>query len=126
MYQSHFIPIKRLAGYLILSQRRHNWGATLTTKELVFQRPHLSYHIFLEDVLGLVPYPFPGPHRPPNMAESWFEPNTHRNFYKLSVARLHLINRQGAFTQEATDLIIPLNDRFIQYLDQYTDLTLLP
>jgi hypothetical protein len=126
MYRSSFIPIKRLAGQLILSQRHNHWGATLTTKELIFQRPHLSYHIFLDDILGLVPYPLPTNQRGTHSVVGWLEPNRHRDFYKLSVARLHLVNRQGAFTQDTADLIIPLNSRFIHFLSQVTNLTLLP
>ncbi|MBA4492790.1 hypothetical protein ACFO25_09145 [Paenactinomyces guangxiensis] len=128
MSYSNFIPVKRLAGDLLISQKRNNLGFTLTTKEFVFQKPHLSYHILLDDVIGVIPYEIKkSAHLPKSfIEESW----THRNFsakcYKISVGELHIINRQGLYTRGATDLILPLNDRFMQFVKNHTDLTMLP
>jgi hypothetical protein len=115
-----FIPVKQLAGHLLISQKQNNWGVTLTTKELVFQKPHLSYHIFLDDVLGILPYSFPASHRPLQMREeAWLEPTYAKKYYKLSVTKLNIINRQGLLTGGPTDLILPLNERFLEYVEKY-------
>lgn len=127
MPNSNFIPVKRLAGTLIVSQKRNNLGCTLTTREFVFQKPHMSYHILLDDVIGLIPYPVKPARLPKNLAsEEWIHPRHSNQYYKITVRELQVINRQGLFTRGATDIIIPLNDRFIQHLKKHTDFTVLP
>ncbi|MBA4543639.1 MULTISPECIES: hypothetical protein [Thermoactinomyces] len=122
MFHSDFIPIKGLAGHLLFSQTKKNWKATLTTREMVFQKPHLSYYILLSDIIGLMPYSLPQMnqmHKP-----EWpIEIERHgKQYYKLSVARLNIINRHGVHSIGATDLVVPMNDRFLQFIQSHTDL----
>jgi len=123
MIHSDFIPVKRLAGHLLISQKKNNWGTTLTTKELVFQKPHLSYHILLDDVIGIVPIDkdiFP-------LTKEVEQPTTSfaRQYYKLTLSGLTIIRRQGILSKGPTDLIIPLNQRILSFLRKHTDLTVL-
>ncbi|TCS95093.1 hypothetical protein [Hazenella coriacea] len=122
---SFFIPFKNFAGELLISQRRGNLRYTLTTKELVFQKPHTSYHIFLSDVIGLIPI------QPHSMipcsshGDPWVAPNFYSQIYKISAQKLQIINRQGLHTLEDTDLLLPLNQRLIYQIQQCADFTLL-
>ncbi|SEM68947.1 hypothetical protein [Lihuaxuella thermophila] len=127
MSYSNFIPVKRLAGDLLISQKRNNMRYTLTTKEFVFQKPHLSYHILLEDVIGLIPYPVK-PANLPNIfaGEAWLHAKISANYYKISVREMHVISRQGIYTRGAADLIIPLHERFIQFVKKHTDFVVVP
>lgn len=125
MPYTNFIPVKRMIGHLIISQKRNHWASTLTTKELIFQKPHLSYHILLTDVIGIIPCDMKGIH--PHLAHdfSLSTPKNPANYYKISINKLFVINRNGIFTNGATDLIVPLNKRFLQYIQKHTNMTLL-
>ncbi len=125
MGYTNFIPIKQMIGYLVVSQKRNDWEATLTTKEFIFQKPHLSYHILLSDVIGMTPYELEEIDpacNPPHIMQT---KHTH-NYYKLTAGKLFLINRHGIFVKEATDLIVPFNPRLLHYVEKYTNLTVLP
>jgi hypothetical protein len=94
---------------------------------MVFQKPHLSYYTLLSDVIGLIPYRFPVIKQPAERQDAiQIEGNNGNQYYKLSIARLNIINRQGVHSIGATDLVIPMNDRFLQFIQNYTDLILLP
>ncbi len=126
MAYSDFIQVKRLRGELLLSQKRNHWGCTLTTKELIFQKPHLSYHLLLDDIIGIVPFhPKHGPG-----AEGWISPwetpDPSASPYKITANRLTIIRRSGAVRRGQTDLILPLNQRFLRYFREHTDFTALP
>jgi hypothetical protein len=122
---TNFIPVKRMIGHLIISQKRNHWASTLTTKELIFQKPHLSYHILLNDVIGIIPCEMKGLHPQPDHDLLITLKNPSR-YYKISVHKLFVINRNGVFTNGATDLIVPLNHRFLKHVEKYTNLTMLP
>lgn len=125
MIYSDFIPVKQLAGHLLISQKKNQWGTTLTTKELVFQKPHLSYHILLDDVIGIVPYEIEKESTPLHKhIETAVEPFT-RHYYKLTLSALTIIRRQGIVHQGPTALIIPLNQRILDFLQKHTSLTVL-
>jgi hypothetical protein len=123
MPYSHFIPVKRLAGELILSQKRKSLGTTLTTKEFVFQRPHISYHILLADVIGMVPCILDHPWQP---ASKWPESSSSDLYYKISVRDMHVITRHDLHSTGPATLIFPLNERFVHYIRTHTDFMMLP
>lgn len=118
-----FIPIKRFAGNLLISQRRHDLRSTLTTKEFVFQRPHTTYYILLEQIVGIVPYTLP------------FGLRTHSDLemgrkdlplYKITTRELHVITRSGYKIHTNAELIIPIHARLLRHLDRSSDFTQLP
>ncbi|EGK11638.1 hypothetical protein ACFQ49_10890 [Kroppenstedtia eburnea] len=126
MPYSDFIRVKRMEGELLLSQKRNRLGCTLTTRELIFQKPHTSYQVMLSDTLGILPFQL----NPTGSMQRWDEtgitsPFT-QNYYRISASRIFIINRNGRFEREATDLLIPLSDRFIHHLQQHTDLVSIP
>ncbi|MBA4601499.1 hypothetical protein [Thermoactinomyces mirandus] len=123
MVYTDFIPVKRMIGHLIISQKRNNWGATLTTKEFIFQKPHLSYHILLSDVIGMTPYEIK--ETGPVCDHTLMHAKYAHSYYKLTAGKLFLINRHGVFAKGATNLIVPLNSRLLHYVETYTDFTIL-
>lgn len=126
MAYSKFIQVKRIRGELLLSQKRNYWGCTLTTKELIFQKPHLSYHLLLDDIIGMVPF---HPH-PRTRVEGWIDAGELANHslstYKITTNRLTIIRRNGISKRGQTDLIVPLNQRFLRYFQKHTDFTAVP
>lgn len=127
MPNSNFIQIKQLEGDLLVSLRQHQLGCTLTTKEIILQKPHVTYHIFLADILGIIPS---STKRQPLHLEWFQEMGIHPSFrnpcYRITVKKLCLINRSGRYDKYGTDLLIPLPDRFIQHIRDKTDLISIP
>lgn len=125
MPYSDFIRVNRIEGELLLSQKRHRLGCTLTTRELIFQKPHTSYQVMLSETLGILPFQLNQTGSTLPWDETGVTPFTHR-FYRISASRIFIINRNGRFERGATDLLIPLSDRFIRHIQQYTDLVSIP
>lgn len=114
-----FIQVKSMEGELLISQKRNQLGCTLTTKELIFQKPHTSYQIMLSNILGLIPFQLKRP--TPNweiIGDSAVLPRFTQHYYRISANRVRVINRNGSYERGPTDLLVPLNDRFIQQLQR--------
>lgn len=127
MDSSQFIRVKSLEGELLFSQRRRQLGCTITTKELIIQQPHTTYHMLLKDIIGLVPFQLNNPRRRIGMVgETELITHFQKDYYKISVRNLYVINRHGVHERSNTDLIVPLNERFIQKFAEYSDFLPLP
>ncbi|PWK15523.1 hypothetical protein [Tumebacillus permanentifrigoris] len=51
---NQFINVKALSGELKRTEIRRGMGYRLTNKEVILLREDISYHILLEDILGLI------------------------------------------------------------------------
>lgn len=51
-----FMRIKSLEGELKFAHKRMEIGLTISTLEFVLQKPHVNYHVKLEDIISIVPY----------------------------------------------------------------------
>jgi hypothetical protein len=51
-----FMRIKSLEGELKFAHKRMEVGLTVSTHEFVLQKPHVNYHVKLEDIISIVPY----------------------------------------------------------------------
>lgn len=51
-----FMRIKSLEGELKVAHKRMEIGLTVSTHEFVLQKPHVNYHVKLEDIISIVPY----------------------------------------------------------------------
>ncbi|GGA54864.1 hypothetical protein GCM10007416_30090 [Kroppenstedtia guangzhouensis] len=128
MPYSDFIQVNKMEGELLLSQKRQRLGCTLTTRELIFQKPHTSYQVMLSDTLGIIPFQLNRPGATMQVLGDDIQMTSlfnHRH-YRISVSRMFIINRNGRFERGATDLLIPLSDRFIRHIQQHTDLISIP
>ncbi|SMO59222.1 hypothetical protein [Melghirimyces algeriensis] len=127
MPYSDFIQVKGMKGELLVSQKQHRLGCTLTTQELIFQKPHLSYQIMLSDILGITPVP--STHDVPrikSLANTEIRPLSVNPFYRITTNQVSIIDRTGSSTRESTCLMVPLSDRFIHFIQLHTDLISLP
>ncbi|MEK0315932.1 hypothetical protein [Cohnella sp. 56] len=50
-----FLQIKGLTGELKVSHKKGPFGLTLSTRELVVQKPHMNYYILFEHIVSVVP-----------------------------------------------------------------------
>lgn len=117
-----------LAGELKLSQTRKRFGCSITTKELIFQKPHLSYQILLSDIVSIVPHKLKPrqigfavhvPAQEPIIAS--FE----KNYYRIDAEKVTIHNRNGVFERGSTQLIVPLNQKMLKYIAEYSDLVVI-
>ncbi|WP_202078501.1 hypothetical protein [Caldalkalibacillus salinus] len=123
----HFIKVKHLLGELVLSHRKGHLKTSITTKEIYFQKPNHTYHILFDDIVSIVPYRTAAVQDTFHIAD---ELKVHSQFsqelYKVKVSEMVVLNRHGRYLRQDTDIILPLSDRFLEKVNQYTDLTGLP
>ncbi|HJV45928.1 MAG TPA: hypothetical protein VJ824_09440 [Bacillota bacterium] len=123
-----FIRVKALEGELKLSQIKSRFGCSVTTKELIFQKPHHSYQIQLIDIISIIPHEI-------ESKDLIFSPqhsgNTEKvttsfssKYFKVSVEKVKVYNRNGIFEKGNTDFIIPLSHKVLDYVAQYSGLLL--
>ena len=119
---SDFIRLKNLEGELKLTQMNKNLGCSVTSKELVFQKPHMTYHLFLHDIVSMVPvklYSTPISFRHQNeVIQSVFG----SDYYKLSVKWARIVTRSGVVERENMEFIVPLSGKMLSYIAQYSGL----
>lgn len=115
-----FIPIKQFAGDLIISQRRYELRSTLTTKELIFQKPHITYYIWIDLILGIVPY------QPATNKKILLDNNpiySHKKLFKISCQKVNIITRSGLNIHHNAEIVIPIHQRLLAYLTRSSDFT---
>jgi hypothetical protein len=122
-----FIKIKNLQGELILCHRRGQLATTITTKEMILQKPHQTYHILFEDILSIIPYQLTKRQTVFNVHDELqvFSSFSHQ-LYKVEARELVIMNRYGRFLRQHAELILPLSEKFLEKVQQYTDLTYIP
>ncbi|MCH5585257.1 hypothetical protein MK805_09775 [Shimazuella sp. AN120528] len=101
-----FIHIKRFSGELVISQVKYPYRYTLTKKEFIFQKPHMTYHLMLSDIIGMIPYTLP---KNELQHPTW-------QHYQIRAKALHVVSRNGTFEKESADLILPLHPRMVRAL----------
>lgn len=126
MHQN-FMKIKNLLGELKWSHKNHGMGLTVSTKEVVLQKPHINYHILLEDIISIVPY------EPINKASIRLEREqgiqqeitklrVGGDQYRFFVRKATVHNRSGQFTMGSLDFILPVHHKLLQAIVDYSNM----
>ncbi|WP_028559516.1 hypothetical protein [Paenibacillus pinihumi] len=120
-----FIQVKTLDGELKLSQKKTDYGITVSTKELVFHKPHLNYFMKFEDMISIVPFEFKGKRSISfeNRRDEKVElssSSVNSNSYKLYVRNATVHNRNGHFQTGPMQFIIPLSDGLMKIVAEYS------
>jgi hypothetical protein len=98
---------------LIISHKKREFGLTVSTEELVFQKPHANYHIKLEDIAGIVPFETKGK----RTVTLTTERNAVREITKLPIGSGHyrfyvnaavVHNRSGVFQMGPSEFVLPV------------------
>jgi hypothetical protein len=122
-----FMQIKVLEGELKLSHKKRDLGLTLSTKELVVQKPHVNYHVMLADIISIVP----------TEGITW-KPKTivqrkgiqHEiksygiglNHYRIYAKAAKMHNRSGIFDLGVMEVILPIHPDLLHVIGQYAQL----
>ncbi|MEB3101678.1 hypothetical protein [Ferviditalea candida] len=121
-----FIQIKSLAGELKLSHKNKDFGLTVSTKELVYHKPHINYYIMLEDIISIIPFDikrfktvsFVSEKASNNeIASAITRTGTHH--YKLYVKNAVMHNLSGKVDMGAMEFVIPLYGKLLDMITEY-------
>jgi hypothetical protein len=127
MMNRDFIQVKALAGELKLSQKKTDYGITVSTKELVFHKPHLNYYMKFEDLISIIPFEFKGKRsisletRRGEKVE-FASSTVNANPYKLYVRCVTVHSRSGQYVTGPMQFIIPLSEPLMKIVAEYCGL----
>lgn len=122
-----FISIRSMEGELKLSHKKRGYGLTVTTKELIVQKPHTNYYLKLADILSIVPVS-PYGLKPLRYVPDWTEnaalvsvaPGSRH--YKLMLAGAMIHNRSGLAQMRACDFILPIDEGMLRAIIAWSGL----
>jgi hypothetical protein len=121
-----FIRVKSLEGELKLSQIKSRFGCSITTKEIIFQKPHHSYQIQLKDIISMVPHQLEAKSMVITPSSQGGEENIvtsfGSNYYKISTDKMKVYNRSGVHEKGQTEFIVPLSEKMLNHIALYSNL----
>ncbi|PZE21756.1 hypothetical protein [Paenibacillus xerothermodurans] len=120
----NFISIKAIDGDLKISHKKRDFGITVSTKELIYQKPHANYHIKLEDILSIVPFDTAGVkavtfHNRRASGEEIINMSAGIPHYRVYARQAVLHNRSGLFPMGGTQLILPILKDLLLAISKY-------
>ncbi|WP_139491416.1 hypothetical protein [Brevibacillus dissolubilis] len=122
---SDFIRLKNLEGELKLTQMTRSLGTSVTSKELVFQKPHMTYHLFLQDIISMIPTKIESPVMTMKHSSEWLRTEFASDYYKIAVKWVRIVTRSGVVERENTEFIVPLSDKMLNYIRTYSGLMII-
>ncbi|WP_159887945.1 hypothetical protein [Paenibacillus puerhi] len=121
----NFIRIKALEGELKLSHKKSDFGLTVSTKELVFQKPHANYYIRLEDIISITPFELPVGSKPMRIrresagASETVSMLSGMQHYRIYAKEATLHNRSGIFKLNTVQFILPVLSDLLHAISRY-------
>lgn len=120
-----FIRLKNMEGELKFTQMNNSYGFSVTTKELVFFKPHLTYHLFLHDIVSMVPIkldasPITFRHQSETVHATFGS-----DYYKITVKWARIVSRSGIVEKENMEFIVPLSTKMLAYISDYSGLVVI-
>lgn len=120
-----FIRLKNLEGELKLTQMNNYLSCSVTSKELVFQKPHMTYHLFLHDIISMVPITLDKRNVSFQNHSELIQTSFGGEYYKLSVKWARIVTRSGVTEREDVEFIVPLSSKMLQYISTYSGLVVI-
>ncbi len=120
-----FIRLKNMEGELKFTQMNNSYGFSVTTKELVFFKPHITYHLFLQDIISMIPMkldtsPVTFRHQSQTVHASFGS-----DYYKLTAKWARIVSRSGIVEKENMEFIVPLSTKMLTYISEYSGLVVI-
>ncbi len=123
---SDFIRLKNLEGELKLTQMNSSLGCSVTTKELVFFKPHITFHLFLHDIVHMVPITVDAKNIVIRNQSEYIRSDFGTDYYRILAKWVRIVKRSGIIEREDVDFIVPLSAHMLKYISQYSGLTSIP
>ncbi|SFL81269.1 hypothetical protein SAMN03159341_11066 [Paenibacillus sp. 1_12] len=122
-----FIQIKSLQGDLKISHKKRDFGITVSTEELVYQKPHVNYYFKLEHITGIIPYDTTETKKITfqNRRNSGSEIITMSHgipHYRIYVSQAYVHNRSGIFQLGSAQFILPIISDLLKAISKYAGL----
>jgi hypothetical protein len=126
-----FIAIHSMEGEIKLSHKKNSYGLTVTSKELIIQKPHMNYYLKLQDIQSILPVD-PYGSKPIRTIRDWTEaselvsvaPGTRH--YRLMLRSAVMHNRSGLRQLQECDFILPIMDGMLHSIGIWAGLNRLP
>ena len=116
---NRFINVKPLSGELKRTEIRRGTGYRLTDKEFILLRDDISYHILLEDILGVVSR---DEETSQAITETFGDTQVTHQFngttYKIVAMKMRIYNRSGVYEKGSSTLFTQLSDGMTEQLVQ--------
>lgn len=124
----NFIKIKSLEGELKISHKKSDFGITVSTKELVYQKPHANYHIQLDQITSILPYDNSRGkvisfHNKRSSGSEIINMSAGMPHYRVHVENATLHNRSGIFILGAAQFILPIHHDLLMAISKYGGLS---
>jgi len=125
---NNFIAIKTFLGELKFSHKKSDFGITVSTKELIYQKPHANYHIKLEDLISIVPFDSSAVkgvtfHSRSSSGHEQIKMSAGSPHYRLYVREAVLHNRSGLFSIKGAQFILPIHKDLLMAISKYSGLS---
>ncbi|WJH33428.1 hypothetical protein N6H14_25765 [Paenibacillus sp. CC-CFT747] len=119
-----FISIKEMGGELKLSHKNHHLGLTVSTRELIIQKPHVNYHVELSSIVSIMPFEFHGSRKLTitNQNASGREFTNHSvgsRHFKIYATDVWMHNRSGIYRIGPTEFILPIIGEILEAVSHY-------
>jgi hypothetical protein len=123
----HFIQIKSLQGDLKISHKKSGFGITVSTEELVYQKPHANYYIKLENIISIVPFDTSDVkamsfHNRRSSGSEIINMSYGIPHYRFYVHHAALHNRSGIFQLGNAQFILPILNDLLTVISKYAGL----
>ncbi|WP_127583907.1 hypothetical protein [Paenibacillus koleovorans] len=123
-HSSDFIRIHSLAGVLMMYHKKQDLGLTISTEELVIQRPHLNYYIKLKDIVSIAPYK---PHQGKSVrmvsnddaSREIARLSSDSGSYRFYVIQAIMHNRSGLTEVGKMEFVLPVAKEMLEKIGQF-------
>ncbi|MDG0793635.1 hypothetical protein OMP38_24490 [Cohnella ginsengisoli] len=125
---SDFLQIKGLTGELKVSHKKGPFGLTLSTRELVVQKPHMNYYILFEHIVSVVPCESVRLERAARTASgeiAYGSIAAGSAYYAVYAKEVVVHHRGGIHRTGPMEFRLPIYKRLIEELARYGGLTVI-
>lgn len=116
-----FVNVKQMTGELKRTEIRRGMGFRLTTKEVILLREDMSYHIYLDDIIGVISGE--EDERSLHHVQLGDTQVAHQfggsTTYKIVVTKMRVYNRIGVHERGASTIYTPLSNEFSRQLVEF-------
>lgn len=120
-----FIRLRNMEGELKFTQMNNSYGFSVTTKELVFFKPHITYHLFLQDIISMIPMKLDTSPVTFRHQSQTVHPSFGSDYYKLTAKWARIVSRSGIVEKENMEFIVPLSTKMLTYISEYSGLVVI-
>jgi hypothetical protein len=123
-----FIQLRGLEGELKVSQKKREYGLTVSTREIVFHKPHVNYHIKYDDIISIVPFEQQmrrtrvSVRHSSGSAVEYASPRADTDQYRLYASRVTVHNRSGLTAMGAMQFVLPIPPKLMAVIAEFSGL----